>query len=142
VCVNVGGNICIHRRGWVECRGKIWFSRVDRKTGAVAKKPFRIAASPYNHSNPTILALWFVAEEVAGVFVSSPLPPKPWAHRGRDARTCAKRLLANLIYRHRSGLLHGIYPCRSVSPPSYIAFLEHATPLTYCLCRQYLMYQV
>lgn len=42
-------------------------------------------------------------------------------HGGRDARACARRLLANLIYRHRSGLLHGIYPCRSAAPPSYIA---------------------
>jgi len=47
-------------------------------------------------------------------------------HTGEEMRARARRLLANLIYRHRSGLLHGIYPCRSVAPPSYIAFLEPA----------------
>lgn len=47
-------------------------------------------------------------------------------HTGEEMRARARRLLANLIYRHRSGLLHGIYPRRAVypSPPSYIAFLE------------------
>lgn len=45
-------------------------------------------------------------------------------HTREEMRSRARRLLANLIYRHRSGLLHGIYPCRNVVPLSYIAFLE------------------
>jgi len=42
----------------------------------------------HNHFRPTTLTVWFVAEEVAGVFASSPMPPKPQAHEGRDALAC------------------------------------------------------